>query len=131
MHHRALALFAVSLLTASCSYHYTIAAVERAGAIVFEPRDDKGTGCFSDFSVAINDGPVVWKLRVDKYLAPPCQSKFPITYGVKPAGMFEEVKAAPLQPGMTYKVEGWDGDSYSGLFRLEQGITIENLSEQR
>lgn len=105
MHHRASALLAASLLTTSCSYHYTIAAVEKAGAIVFEPRDHKGTGCFSDFSVAINDGPVVWKLSVGKYLAPPCQGKFPITYGVKPAGMSEEVNTAPLQPGIRVRLE--------------------------
>lgn len=131
MHHRAMALLAASLLITGCSYHYAIVAVERAGAIIFYAKDEKGTGCFSDFSVAVEDGPVVWKLSVDRYLAPPCQSKFPITYGVKPAGMSEKVKAAPLQPGTTYKVRGWDGDSYSGLFRIKQGITIENLPEQR
>lgn len=124
-------LLAASLLATGCSYHHAIVAVERAGAVIFVSKDGKGTGCLSSFSVTDKRGRVVWRLNSASYLAPPCQSKFPITYGVKPAGMSETVKAIPLQRGSTYKLEGWDGDSYSGLFRLKLDTTIENLPESQ
>lgn len=128
---RALILIAMLLATTSCSYHYAIAAVEQAGKIVFLPKDEKGTGCFSDFSVQAEGGPVVWELSIGRYLPPPCDNKFPITYGAVPAGMTEKVKAVPLQAGTIYVIEGWDGDSYSGRFRFKRSIVIDNLPEQR
>ena len=29
----------------------------------------------------------------------------------------------------TVKVEGWDGDSYSGAFRFRQGIVVDNIKQ--
>lgn len=116
---------------AGCSYNYEIVATERSGVIVFGPAKETGTGCFSDFSVKDQAGAVMWKVTTEKYLPPPCDSKFPIIYGVKPHGMTEEVKPLPLQVGTAYRVEGWDGDTYSGTFRFKRGIIVENMPEPR
>jgi hypothetical protein len=43
--------------------------------------------------------------------------------------MMERVKAKPLLAGVTYKVEGWDGDNYSGAFRFRQGILVDNVKD--
>ena len=116
---------------AACSYQYRIAAIERAGAIVFEPDGAQGTGCLSDLTVHARNGAAVWAVRAAGYRAPPCVSRFPLTYGVTPTGMSERVKAAPLRPGTVYVVEAWDGDSYSGSFRLDRRIVVENLPDRR
>ena len=44
-----------------------------------------------------------------------------------PHDMTERVKAKPLAAGVTYRVEGWDGDSYSGAFRFRKGVVVENV----
>jgi len=124
-------IFASALATAGCSYHYDIVAVEQFGAIVFEPAKDTGSGCFVEFSVKDQKGNVMWEVASGKYLPPPCDSKFPITYGATPQGMTERVKPVPLQTGITYRAEGWDGDNYSGAFRLRRGVIVDNMTEQR
>lgn len=93
------------------------------------PEKDKGTGCFSDFKVTGDTGEVVWELDAGQYLPPPCESKFPIIYASVPRGMIEKVKAQPLRADVLYKVEGWDGDSYSGAFRFRQSIVVDNVKE--
>lgn len=124
------ALLSALALTA-CSYHYGLKVVELDGKIAFVAMDDQGTGCFSDFAVTDNAGQIVWKVDAAQYLPPPCEDKFPIVYGVTPRGMTERMAAQPLRPGALYKVEGWDGDSYSGAFRFRQGRIIENVETVR
>ena len=123
--------FGLSMLLAGCSYHYELEAVEKNGRILFQPKDEHGTGCFSDFKVTNETGEVVWELDAGQYLPPPCDNKLPVIYGVIPRDMKERVKAAPLQAGILYKIEAWDGDSYSGAFRFRQGVVVENISERR
>lgn len=119
------------ILLAACSYHYELKAVERNGRIIFEPKDDRGTGCFSDFNVTAESGEVTWDFIVGQYLPPPCKNELPVIYGRVPAGANERVKAAPLRPGILYKVEAWDGDSYSGAFRFREGVVVENIDNPR
>jgi hypothetical protein len=114
-----------------CSYHYNLKAVELNGRIAFVPVKEKGTGCFADFKVTSETGEVVWELATSEYLPAPCQSDFPIIYGTAPHNMSERVKAKPLRAGLTYRLEGWDGDSYSGAFRFHEGIVVENIREAR
>ncbi len=119
----------LALALTGCSYHYDLKAVELNGRIAFVPKKDKGTGCFSDFKVSNDAGEVVWELDAGQYLPPPCGSKFPIIYASVPHGMTEKVKAQPLRAGALYKVEGWDGDSYSGAFRFRRGVVIDNIED--
>jgi hypothetical protein len=130
MRYFALILASVFSIT-GCSYDYQIVAVERSGAIVFEPAKETGSGCFFDFSVRDPKGTVMWRVTAGKYLPPPCDSKFPIVYGVKPEGMAEEVKPLSLQAGITYRAVGWDGDNYTGTFRFKRGILVENMPKRR
>jgi hypothetical protein len=99
------------------------------GRIVFVPEEEKGTGCFSHFYVMDEADELVWKVDAGRYLPPPCEDKFPIVYGSVPKGMNETVKAQPLRAGVLYKVEGWDGDAYSGAFRFHQGIIVDNVDD--
>jgi hypothetical protein len=121
--------FSLALALTGCSYHYDLKVVELNGRIAFVPEKDKGTGCFSYFKVTSDVGEVVWEWDAGQYLPPPCESKFPILYASVPHGMTEKVKAQPLRAGVLYKVEGWDGDNYSGAFQFRQGIVIENVEE--
>jgi hypothetical protein len=118
------------MLLAGCSYHYQLQVVERNGWVAFEAEGDQGTGCFSDLKVTSEAGEVVWELDAGQYLPTPCENKLPLRYGVVPGGMQERVKAVPLRAGVLYRIEAWDGDSYSGAFRLGRGL-IENLEERR
>ncbi len=120
--------FVASMLLVGCSYHYPLEAVERNGRIAFEPKDDHGTGCFADFKVTSEAGEVVWEVDAGQYLPPPCENKLPLIYGVVPEGMQERVRAAPMRSGVLYRIEAWDGDSYSGAFRFGQGI-VQNIEE--
>ena len=129
MQSRPFALLPLALLASGCSYHFEIVATERSDRLVFEPAKKTGSGCFSDFSVRSEAGVVMWKVSAERYLPPPCDSKFPIVYGVKPRGMTEVVKPLALRTDVTYKVKGWDGDSYSGTFRFRRGIVVENIPE--
>ena len=117
------------LVLLGCSYHHDLKAIELNGRIAFVPTKDKTPGCFADFKVTSETGEVVWDLSAGQYFAPPCQSDFPVIYGTVPHAMTERVKAKPLIAGVTYRVEGWDGDSYSGAFRFRQGIVVENMKE--
>lgn len=112
-----------------CSYHYDLKAIELNGRIAFVPVKDKSSGCFYHFTVTSETGQVVWDLYAGQYLPPPCQSDFPVVYGTVPHDMNEHVKAKPLIPGVTYKVEGSDGGFYSGAFRFGQGIIVDNVKE--
>ena len=120
-----------ALVLTACSYHFDLKVVELDGKIIFLAMDDQGTGCFSDFSVTNDAGQVMWHVEAAQYLPPPCDDKLPITYGVIPGGMTERVAAQPLRPEVLYKVEGWDGDSYSGAFRFRQERVIENIEADR
>ncbi|MEO7751425.1 MAG: hypothetical protein ABIS09_08915 [Sphingomicrobium sp.] len=117
----------LALALTGCSYHYDLKAVELSGRIAFMPMKDKGSGCFADFKVTSETGEVVWELSASQYLPPPCQSDFPVVYGTVPHDMAARVKAKPLTAGVTYRVEGWDGDGYSGAFRFRQGIVVDNI----
>ncbi|CAA9515882.1 MAG: hypothetical protein AVDCRST_MAG31-1279 [uncultured Sphingomonas sp.] len=121
----------LALALTGCSYHYDLRAVELNGTIAFVPVKDKGTGCFSRFTVESDEGEIVWEVMAGQYLPPPCESRFPILYASPPPGMTEKVKAKPLRAGVLYKIEGWDGDSYSGAFRFRQGIVIQNVENAR
>jgi hypothetical protein len=120
-------LFILALV--GCSYHYDLKAIELGGKIAFMPEKEKGTGCFSYFYVTNEAGELVWKLDAGRYLPPPCEDMFPIVYGSVPNGMTDTVPAQPLRAGVLYKVDGWDGDAYSGAFRFRQGIIIVNVDE--
>lgn len=128
MHRRVFIAFLTCALT-GCSYHYDLKAIELNGRIAFVPLKDKGSGCFADFKVTSDTGEVVWKLDAGQYLSSPCDSDFPVVYGAAPRAMTEKIKAKPLKVGVTYKVEGWDGDSYSGTFRFRQGIVVDNIKQ--
>jgi hypothetical protein len=118
---------ALALSLIGCSYHYDLKAVELNGKIAFVPAKDKGSGCLANFKVTSEAGEVVWDLTAGQYFSPPCQSDFPIVYGSVPRNMRERVKAEPLRAGILYKLEGWDGDRYSGAFRFRQGIVVDNV----
>ena len=125
---RAKLLMCLSFLPAlSCSNLYDMIAVEHDSTFAFQPKDDKGSGCLSDFSVSDNSGAVVWRISTETYIPPPCENRFPIVYGIVPKGMNEEITPAQLKPGTTYKMHAWDGDGYSGSFRFRRGLIIENL----
>ena len=126
---RSIAAALLPLVLTSCSYHYDLKAVELNGRIAFIPLKDKGSGCFADFKVTSETGEVVWELAASQYLPPPCQTDFPVVYGAVPHDMAERVKAKPLTAGVIYRVEGWDGDSYSGAFRFRQGIVVDNVKQ--
>jgi hypothetical protein len=125
--HRSFVAGLLALALTGCSYHYDLKALELNGRIAFVPVKEKSTGCFADFKVTADTGEVVWDLAASQYLPPPCQSDFPVVYGTVPHDMTERVKAKPLAAGVTYRVEGWDGDSYSGAFRFRPGIVVENV----
>jgi hypothetical protein len=116
--------FALSMLVAGCSFHYELEAVVRDGRLLFQPKDHQGTGCFSDFTIRSETGEVVWEVGAGQYLSPPCDNRLPVIYGVVPAGMEERVRAEPLRDGVLYRIEAWDGDSYSGAFWLRQGMVV-------
>ncbi|MGH6782497.1 MAG: hypothetical protein ACREB5_10385, partial [Sphingomonadaceae bacterium] len=99
--------------------------------IAFEAKGSRGTGCFSNFRIISGTGEVVWSLDAGAYLPPPCDNKLPVIYGAVPTGMHERVKATPLRAGVLYRIEAWDGDTYSGAFRFRQSIVIENIDERR
>ena len=118
---------ALALSLVGCSYHYDLKAVELNGKIAFLPAKDKGSGCFASFKVTNEAGELIWDLTAGQYFSPPCESDFPIVYGSVPRKMTERVKAKPLQAGVLYKLEGWDGDRYTGAFRFRQGIVVDNV----
>lgn len=128
MRRTSFAWLSLALILAGCSYHYDLRAVVLNGKIAFVPRDEKSTGCISDFNVTTETGEVVWELDAGRYLPPPCVNRFPIVYGSVPQGMVEKVPAKPLRAGMLYKVEGWDGDTYSGAFHFHEGIVIDDFA---
>jgi hypothetical protein len=125
MNLRVATFLTLPLLLAGCSFHYGLKAVERNGNIAFEPADDQGTGCLANLRVTTEAGAVMWELDAG-YFPPPCKSQFPVAYGIVPPGMTESVKAVPLRRGVRYDVKAWDGDGYSGTFRLHGG-DLENL----
>jgi hypothetical protein len=126
-----MALLPVALTLQGCSYHYDLRAVFKEGKVTIVPKKDKGTGCLWMFTVTNDKGQVVWELDGGPYRPSPCDNKFPITYGQVPSGMKERIKAQPLQPGITYRVEASDGDGYSGSFRLRRVLVIDEAPEQR
>ena len=117
----------LTLALSGCSYHYGLQAVALEGRVAFVPQKAKNTGCFSEFKVTGEAGEVIWELEAGQYLPPPCENKFPIIYGSAPRGMTETVKARPLRDGVLYRAEGWDGDSYSGAFRVRGRAGVDNL----
>jgi hypothetical protein len=125
---RRIAFWAILLLLAGCSYQYDLVAVERGGAIVFQPAKKHGNGCLSDMTIESENGEIMWRLDAGKYRAadPDCPSSFPVTYGVAPHGLPQQAPAKALKPGVLYFVQAWDGDSYTGAFRFKQGIIVEN-----
>ncbi|SNS17653.1 hypothetical protein SAMN06295912_102120 [Sphingomonas laterariae] len=130
MHLKFTVILTIALSLTGCSYQYELKAIELNGKIAFVPMKDKGAGCFSRFVVTSETGEVVWKLDADRYIHDPCENNFPIIYGSVPrGGMAEIVKAKPLQAGIRYKIEGWDGDSYTGAFSFRQGIVVDNLED--
>ncbi|MBV9529138.1 hypothetical protein [Sphingomonas sp.] len=131
MRSRLIALLPLSVALYGCSYHYDLRAVFQDGRVTVVPKNDKGTGCLWMFTVTSDQGRVVWDVDGGAYSPPPCDDKFPITYGQVPSGMKERVRAQPLQPGVTYRIEASDGDSYSGSFRLRRVLVIDEVSEQR
>ena len=121
-----------ALLLGGCSYGYTLKADTHDGKVIFTPelstsRRSQGRGCFANFTVKTKAGETVWEWGSDKYAPGPCQNLLPVTYGVAPAGLKEATRAKPLQLGVDYVIEAWDGDSYTGSFRLQRGIYAENL----
>jgi hypothetical protein len=125
-------LVTTTLLLGGCSYGYTLKAEAKDGKVTFTPeptsgRRSQGTGCLSSFTVKTKGGETVWEWGSEKYTPSPCQNLLPVTYGVVPGGLQEATKAKPLRLGVEYVVEAWDGNSYTGSFRLEQGVYAENL----
>ncbi len=123
---------AIALLLSGCSYGYVLKAEAHDGKVVFAPepqtgRRSQGTGCLFNFTVKTASGETVWEWGAKAYIPPPCQSLLPVTYGVVPAGHEELTKAKPLKLDTVYVVEAWDGDSYTGSFRLMNGVFAENL----
>lgn len=131
MRSRLMALLPLSVAVYGCSYHYELRAVFQDGKVTIVPANDTGTGCLWRFTVTSDQGHVVWGVEGGAYSPPPCDNKFPITYGQVPSGMKERVRAQPLHLGVTYHVEASDGDSYSGSFRLRRVLVIDQVSEQR
>lgn len=131
---RVIATFAVvtTLLLSGCSYGHILKADAHDGKVVFAPepqagRRSQGTGCLFNFTVKTASGETVWEWGSKGYAPPPCQSVLPVTYGVVPAGRQELTKAKPLKLDTVYVVEALDGDSYTGSFRLMNGVFAENL----
>ena len=75
-----------------------------------------GTGCLYDFAVYSADGEIVWKIRRPGYQPPPCESNFPLRYGVMPNGFTTIVRPKPLKHGVIYGMRGSDGDHAYGSF---------------
>jgi hypothetical protein len=122
------AMLPIAILTlASCSYSYILEAVEHDGKIIFQPKDDKGTGCLTSFAIRSPSGEIMWELDSGSYTPRPCQSVLPVVYAVVPKNMTEKVKAKTLKAGVTYAIEGWDGDNYRGSFSFRQAILVQNF----
>ncbi len=85
----------------------------------------------SHLTVTSETGELVWEATNNTYSPPPCENRFPVIYGTAPAGLWTEVEAAPLRPGVVYEVYAWDGDGYTGTFRLGENGAVENIDEQR
>ena len=131
MRSRLFAILPFALALFGCTYHYDLRAVFQNGKVTIVPKKDMGTGCLWTFTVSDDKGQVVWDVDGGPYRLPPCDNKFPITYGQVPSGMRERVKAQPLHPGVVYRVEASDGDGYSGSFRLRRVLMIDEVEGRR
>ena len=115
------------LLLAACSRSFPVEATFEDGHIVFNAKE-KLNGCLYHFSVSASNGEMMWSVWGD-FKSTPCDDLFPIIYGVVPEGLTERSRPKPLKEGISYRIEGSDGDRYYGAFSYSRTIVVENRPE--
>lgn len=124
---RALTGLTSFLLLAGCSRSFPVEAIFEHGRIIFNAKE-KLNGCLHRFSVSAPNGEMMWSVWGD-FRSAPCDDLFPIIYGVVPEDLYQRSKPKPLKEGITYRIEGSDGDRYYGAFSYRRTIVIENRPE--